>query len=60
MLPPLGNHSKYMFYSGSTPLMESILHISETLLKMNFSEKGRTLKNLGIDGLNKDDFLKLL
>mgnify|MGYP001096076222 CR=1 FL=1 len=43
-----------------TPLMEAVLHISETLLQMKFTSNGRTLKRLGIEGISKDEFLNLL
>ncbi len=43
-----------------TPLMESVLHISQALLKIDFKIRGRTLKNLKIDNLSINDFLKKL
>jgi opine dehydrogenase len=43
-----------------TPLMESVLHISQTLLKRNFQEEGRTLKNLFPDDFNMDSIIKRL
>ena len=35
-----------------TPLMESILKIVQSLLNIDFYTKGRTLKNLGIEGIS--------
>lgn len=43
-----------------TPLMESVFQISESLLKMDFKTQGRTLQNLGVDKITKDEFLRLL
>jgi opine dehydrogenase len=43
-----------------TPLMNSILTISQSLVRKNFIASGRTLKNLGLNGINKNDFLKML
>lgn len=43
-----------------TPLMESILTISQTLLKVDFKQQGRTLNNLGLAGLSINDFLQKL
>lgn len=43
-----------------TPLMDAVLNISESLLKVDFRKNGRTLKNIGIDNLSKEDFLEKL
>jgi opine dehydrogenase len=43
-----------------TPLMDAVLNISETLLRVDFRKNGRTLKNLGLNNLAKDDFIKQL
>lgn len=43
-----------------TPLMNALFHLSESLLKLNFSEKGRTLKNLGLENIDKELFMKIL
>lgn len=40
-----------------TPLLESMLNICEALLNMDLKSKGRTLKNLGFEGLNKEQIL---
>lgn len=42
------------------PLMTSVLSLTEGLLEVDFVKNGRTLKNLKIDELSKDDFLKTL
>lgn len=41
-----------------TPLLESLLQISQALLKINFRENGRTLKNLGLEKSSFYDLLK--
>ena len=43
-----------------TPLMNSIYVFTEHLLQQDFKEKGRTLKNLGIEHLSKEEFLAYL
>ncbi len=43
-----------------TPLMNSIISLSSALLGMDFSEKGRTLKNMGLLGMDKDSIIKLI
>lgn len=43
-----------------TPLMESVLNISQTLLMRSFQEEGRTLKNLFPDDFNMDSIIKRL
>ncbi|MFA5644424.1 MAG: NAD/NADP octopine/nopaline dehydrogenase family protein [Patescibacteria group bacterium] len=42
------------------PIMEAILVFSENLLGLNFREKGRTLENMGLAGLDVQDIIKLL
>lgn len=41
-----------------TPLLESVLHISEVLVDQDFSINGRTLKNLGIDNLTVSELIQ--
>ncbi len=43
-----------------TPLMDSTLHITQALLKMDFRMKGRTLHNLGLDKMTVKVFLDQL
>jgi opine dehydrogenase len=43
-----------------TPLMESILNITEALLGMNFHTNGRTLANLGLSDVNMNQFMSNL
>ena len=40
-----------------TPLLESMVHICEALLNMDLHTNGRSLKNLGLDGMDKEDIL---
>ena len=40
-----------------TPLLESMIHICEALLNMDLHSNGRNLKNLGLEGLDKDAIL---
>ncbi len=40
------------------PLLESMVHICEALLNMDLHTNGRSLKNLGLEGLDKDGILK--
>lgn len=40
-----------------TPLLESMIHICEALLNMDLHSNGRNLKNLGLDGKNKQEIL---
>lgn len=42
------------------PLMNSILEISQALLGIDFRKTGRSLKNLNIDHLSKEEFLDSL
>lgn len=43
-----------------TPLLESVLNIAQALLQIDFHQKGRTLKNLGIDNLTVNELLNQL
>lgn len=43
-----------------TPLMESMIRICEGLLNMDLHTKGRSLKNLGLEGMNKDEIIKFV
>jgi opine dehydrogenase len=43
-----------------TPLMESVLHISQSLLMKDFQKDGRTIKNLFPDENNLDSIIKRL
>lgn len=43
-----------------TPLLESMLHIIEGLLEMDFHTNGRSLKNLGLDGMSKEEIIKYI
>ena len=43
-----------------TPLMESVLNISQALLSIDFRQKGRTLKNLGIEQITMNKFVEHL
>ena len=40
-----------------TPLLESMVNICEALLNMDLHTNGRSLKNLGLEGMNKDEIL---
>ena len=40
-----------------TPLLESMVHICEALLNMDLHTNGRSLKNLGLEGLDKEGIL---
>ena len=42
------------------PLMKSILRLSQTLLNIDFTTNGRTLKNLGIENLSINQLQELL
>lgn len=42
----------------NTPLLESMVHICEALLNMDLHTNGRSLKNLGLEGMNKEEILK--
>lgn len=41
----------------ATPLLESMVNICEALLNMDLHSNGRNLKNLGLDGKNKQEIL---
>ncbi|WP_302784571.1 NAD/NADP-dependent octopine/nopaline dehydrogenase family protein [Bacteroides fluxus] len=43
-----------------TPLMDAVIELSSVLLDIDFRKQGRTLKNLGLSHLGKEDVLKLL
>ncbi|MBR5102511.1 MAG: NAD/NADP octopine/nopaline dehydrogenase family protein [Muribaculaceae bacterium] len=43
-----------------TPLLESMVNICEALLGVDLKSKGRTLANLGLAGLNKEQLLKAI
>ena len=43
-----------------TPLMNSIIDISASLLNIDFRKNGRTLKNLKLLGMNKQNLIELL
>lgn len=43
-----------------TPLMKSIVTLSQSLLGIDFYTTGRTFKNLGIDGIGGDNFIERL
>ena len=40
-----------------TPLLESMINICEALLNMDLHTHGRSLKNLGLEGMNKEEIL---
>lgn len=41
-----------------TPIMDSIIEMCSTLMKKNFREDGRTLKNLGFENMTAQEILK--
>lgn len=43
-----------------TPLFESMIHIIESLLEIDFCQNGRTLKNLGLEGMTKEEIIKYI
>ncbi len=43
-----------------TPLLESMMHIIESLLEMDFHTDGRSLKNLGLEGMTKEEIIKYI
>lgn len=43
-----------------TSLLESMIIICEGLLNMDLRTNGRSLKNLGLDGMNKEEILKFV
>ena len=44
----------------STPLLESMVNICESLLNIDLRTNGRSLKNLGLSGMNKDAVLNYI
>ena len=42
------------------PLMQSVVSICSGLLDIDFREKGRTLENLGLAGLSKEQIIDYL
>ena len=42
----------------NTPILDSLITMCSTLLNKNFYNEGRTLKRLGLDGLNKGEIIK--
>ena len=43
-----------------TPLLESMVHICEALLNMDLHTNGRSLQNLGLAGMNKEEILEFV
>ena len=43
-----------------TPLLESMVHICEALLNIDLHTNGRSLKNLGLEGMNKDEIIEFV
>lgn len=43
-----------------TPLLESMVHICEALLNMDLHTNGRSLKNLGLEGMDKEEILNFV
>lgn len=43
-----------------TPLLESMINICEPLLDMDLRTNGRSLKNLGLEGMNKEEILNYI
>ncbi len=43
-----------------TPLLESMVNICEALLNMDLRSNGRSLSNLGLKGLNKDEIINYI
>lgn len=43
-----------------TPLLESMTHIIENLLNADLYHKGRTLKNMGLLGMSKDEIINYI
>ena len=44
----------------TTPLLESMVHICEGLLNMDLHTNGRSLRNLGLDGKDKEGILNFI
>lgn len=43
-----------------TPLFQSMISVIESLLDMDFHTEGRSLKNLGLEGMNKEEIEKYI
>ena len=43
-----------------TPLFQSMISVIESLLDMDFHTEGRSLKNLGLEGMNKEEIVKYI
>lgn len=43
-----------------TPLFWSMISVIESLLDMDFHTEGRSLKNLGLEGMNKEEIVKYI
>lgn len=43
-----------------TPLLEAMVNIIENLLEMDFLSKGRSLKNLGLENMTKDEIINYI
>lgn len=43
-----------------TPLLQSMVHICESLLNMDLHSNGRTMKNLGLEGKSKEEILNYI
>ena len=44
----------------ATPLLESMVNICEALLNMDLHTNGRSLKNLGLEGMNKEEIIEFV
>lgn len=44
----------------ATPLLESMVHICEGLLNLDLHSRGRSLANLGLSGMDKEEILKYI
>lgn len=44
----------------NTPLLESMVHICEALLNMDLHTNGRSLKNLGLEGMSKEAIINYI
>ena len=44
----------------STPLFQSMISVIENLLDIDFHTDGRSLKNLGLEGMNKEEIVKYI
>ncbi len=43
-----------------TPLLESMIYIIEALLEIDFHTNGRTLRNLGLEGMSKNEIFNFI